>query len=130
MKRRLLDRRWFLQALGIASARIGLDVLGNQGSGGSLLAWAAESEEDSLLSGRPLVRYPEKTDLILLTSRPPQLETPMRYFEQAITPNDAFYVRYHIAPPTQIDASTWRLKIGGHVEQPLEFSLQDLQSKF
>lgn len=130
MRRRLLDRRWFLQALGIASARIGLDVLGNQGSGGSVLAWAAESEENSLLSGRPLVRYPEKTDLILLTSRPPQLETPMRYFEQAITPNEAFYVRYHITPPTQIDASTWRLKIGGHVEQPLELSLQDLQSKF
>ena len=36
----------------------------------------APDETDPILAGRPLVRYPEKTDLILLTSRPPQLETP------------------------------------------------------
>src|SRR2546423_1326484 len=29
-----------------------------------------------------LVRFPEKCDLILLTDRPPQLETPIRYFLQ------------------------------------------------
>jgi DMSO/TMAO reductase YedYZ molybdopterin-dependent catalytic subunit len=78
-----------------------------------------------------MVRYPEKTDLILLTSRPPQLETPMSYFERAITPNEAFYVRYHtFPPPTEIDLSTWRLRIGGQVEHPLELSIDDLKSKF
>ena len=67
------------------------------------------AETDPILAGRPLVRYPEKTDLILLTSRPPQLETPMKYFDHAITPNEAFYVRYHIFPiPTSIDLATWR----------------------
>ena len=94
------------------------------------LAWAAEGGEDPLLAGRPLVRYPGKTDLILLTSRPPQLETPMKYFESAITPNEAFYVRYHISPPTEVDLSTWRLKVTGHLDRPLELSLDDLQSKF
>jgi sulfite dehydrogenase len=130
MKRSLLDRRSFLRTLGTASAAAGICLWANKHLGDSWFAWAAESEEDPLLAGRPLVRYPEKTELILLTSRPPQLETPMKYFEHAITPNDAFYVRYHIYPPTEIDASTWRLKIVGHVEQPLEVSLQDLQSKF
>src|SRR5437762_3237303 len=91
---------------------------------------SALAQDDPVLAGRPLVRYPGKTDLILLTSRPPQLETPVKYFEQAITPNDAFYVRYHIYPPTDIDASSWRLKIGGHVERPVELSLEDLRSKF
>src|SRR5260370_686561 len=90
----------------------------------------AGEEENPLLGARPLVRYPGKTDLILLTSRPPQLETPLKYFENAITPNDAFYVRYHIAPPTSVDLSTWRLKIGGHVDKPLELSLDDLQTRF
>ena len=77
-----------------------------------------------------MVRYPGKTDLILLTSRPPQLETPIKYFESAITPNEAFYVRYHIPPPTEVDLSTWRLKIAGHLDKPLELSLDDLQGKF
>ena len=39
-----------------------------------------------------LVRFPEKTELILLTDRPPQLETPLHYFSQDITPNEAFFV--------------------------------------
>jgi sulfite dehydrogenase len=69
--------------------------------------------------------------LILLTSRPPQLETPMHYFDRAITPNEAFYVRYHIFPiPTSVDLSTWRLRVTGHVERPLELSLENLKSQF
>src|SRR5262245_19508721 len=46
---------------------------------------------------RPLVKYPQKRPLIRLTTRPPQLETPFAIFnEGAITPNDAFFVRYHL----------------------------------
>src|SRR5262245_32459702 len=51
---------------------------------------------------RPLVKYPQKRPLIRLTSRPPQLETPFSVFnEGTITPNDAFFVRYHLtlSPP-------------------------------
>jgi len=91
----------------------------------------AQGAADSLLAGRPMVRYPEKTDLILLTSRPPQLETPMSYFDRAITPNDAFFVRYHVFPiPTSVDLGTWRLKVHGRVDKPLELSLSDLKTKF
>jgi sulfite dehydrogenase len=117
------DRRAFLRRVGTAGA----GLLGSRLLGG--LAWAAQ-DESALLAGRPLVRYPGKTDLILLTSRPPQLETPLKYFENAITPNEAFYVRYHIPPPTSVDLSTWRLRIGGHVDKPLELSLDDLQRTF
>jgi DMSO/TMAO reductase YedYZ molybdopterin-dependent catalytic subunit len=114
----------------MGSVAVGASLWGRSFLGGSGLAWAAEDGEDALLAGRPLVRYPGKTDLILLTSRPPQLETPMKYFENTITPNDAFYVRYHIPPPTEVDLSTWRLKVAGHLDKPLELSLNDLQSKF
>src|SRR5678810_922287 len=54
---------------------------------------------------RPLVKYPQKRPLIRLTARPPQLETPFSVFNEGlITPNDAFFVRYHLAPaPPTID---------------------------
>ena len=122
----LRDRRGFLRGLAAASVTAGAGLSGE----GSMLAWAAQRAEDPLLAGRPLVRYPEKTELILLTSRPPLLETPMRYFETAITPNEAFYVRYHTFPPTNVDLSTWRLKISGQVDNPLELSMSDLQNQF
>ncbi len=78
---------------------------------------------------RELVAFPQKRPLILLTSRPPQLETPFEVFgENIITPNDAFFVRYHWSGiPTNIDASTYRLKIDGHVSRPLELSLRELR---
>jgi sulfite dehydrogenase len=78
-----------------------------------------------------LVRYPEKTELILLTDRPPQLETPLRYFSTDLTPNGSFYVRWHLSGiPTTVDLRTFRLEVGGHVSKPLSLSLQDLQTKF
>src|SRR5262245_46583275 len=91
----------------------------------------ALAQDDPVLAGRPLVRYPEKTDLILLTSRPPQLEPPMKYFDRAITPNEAFFVRYHVFPiPLEVDLATWRLRITGRVDRPLELSLDDLKTRF
>jgi len=125
----VLDRRQFLHAAATGAVALGATLWGNRLLPGHALAFA-EGVEDPLLSGRPLVRYPGKTDLILLTSRPPQLETPIKYFETAITPNEAFYVRYHIPPPTSVDLSTWRLKVTGQLDRPLELSMEDLQSKF
>ncbi|HEY3065365.1 MAG TPA: molybdopterin-dependent oxidoreductase [Methylomirabilota bacterium] len=107
--------------------------LGTLLGGGGLLGarTPALAQGDPLLGARPLVRYPEKTDLILLTSRPPQLETPMKYFDRAITPNEAFFVRYHVFPiPLEVDLATWRLRVGGRVDRPLELSLDDLKTKF
>ncbi len=77
---------------------------------------------------RKLVRFPEKTDMILLTSRPPQLETPLSYFKELITPNDAVFVRWHISQvPTSVDLSTWRIKVGGNTEKELQLSMDDLK---
>ena len=76
-------------------------------------------------------RFPEKTDLILLTDRPPQLETPLQYLKQDLTPNDAFFVRWHLAGiPTDVDTRTFKLNISGHVQNSLSLSLHDLRTKF
>ncbi len=81
---------------------------------------------------RPLVRMPGKREMILLTNRPPQLETPFGVFDEGlITPNDAFFVRYHLSGlPSEIDPRSFRLKIGGHVTAPLELTLESLQRDF
>ncbi len=81
---------------------------------------------------RPLVRMPGKREMILLTTRPPQLETPFGVFDEGlITPNDAFFVRYHLSGlPSEIDPRSFRLKIGGHVTAPLELTLESLQRDF
>ena len=82
---------------------------------------------------RPLVKYPQKRPLIRLTTRPPQLETPFEVFnESVITPNDAFFVRYHLSesPPLEVDADTFRLEVKGKVTSRLVLSIADLKSKF
>ncbi|WP_246694818.1 molybdopterin-dependent oxidoreductase [Methylobacterium sp. WL6] len=78
---------------------------------------------------RPLVAYPGKRPLLQMTARPPQLETPFAVFDEgAITPNDAFFVRYHLADiPTEIDPEAFRLDVKGHVDRPASFSLADLR---
>jgi DMSO/TMAO reductase YedYZ molybdopterin-dependent catalytic subunit len=78
---------------------------------------------------RELIAYPQKRPLIVLTSRPPQLETPFAVFaDAAVTPNDAFFVRYHWSGlPTSIDPAAYRLRVGGNVNAPLELSLDELK---
>ncbi len=121
-------RRAFLRhagALGAASAL-----------GGHVLSAIAAGNTDAPMvtlpfgnGERELVRFPQKRPMILLTSRPPQLETPFSVFaEGPITPNDAFFVRYHWSGiPTSVDPQAWRLKVGGSVNTALELSLNDLK---
>ena len=124
---RTVARRKFLSSL------VGL---GGVAAVGSLLGWDPEfawagSTPASQQDRQTLVRYPQKTDLILLTDRPPQLETPLQYFETDLTPNDAFFVRWHLSGiPTTVDPQSFRLEVAGHVSKPTSFSLSDLRSKF
>ena len=81
---------------------------------------------------RPLVSFPQKRPLMVLTTRPPQLETPFHIFDDHIlTPNDAFFVRWHLANiPTHVDPQKFHLTIHGHVDHPFSLSLQSLKEDF
>ena len=82
---------------------------------------------------RQLVAFPEKRPLIVLTTRPPQLETPFEIFNEGLlTPNDAFFVRYHNAGiPTSIAGDSHVIKIGGNAAgKPFELSVAELRSQF
>ncbi len=81
--------------------------------------------------GQSLARFPEKSELIMLTDRPPQLETPLFNFRQDLTPNEAFFVRWHLEGiPTRVDLDSFRLVIDGHVEKTLSLSLPELKDQF
>ena len=114
-----LNRREFMRLLSVAG-------------GGTLMApLITAADPDPKRTLEQLVRFPEKTDLILRTDRPPQLETPLRYFQADLTPNEAFYVRWHLEGiPTSIDPSAFRLQISGYVERPLSLSLAELRRQF
>lgn len=126
MRERDLNRRRFI--------RVAAGVAGGMAAVPGLIA--NETYEMPFENGsRELVRYPEKRPLIRLTSRPPQLETPMAAFNEGIlTPNDAFFVRYHLAgsPPSRdvLTPDVFRLNVAGAVRKPIEISIADLLRRF
>jgi len=103
---------------------------------GALLGSAAElgfSElPDGTLAAQSLYALPGKLPLIKKTFRPPNFETPVEYFRTPITPNKAFFVRYHLAGiPQSIKAEDWSLSVAGDsVERPLKLTLQQLKTEF
>lgn len=136
---RVLTRRKALKLLGASGGAVALSSLAPQG-------FAAEQESPQLkpiesFSGPadnphwnslgPYVAEPQKAPLILLTDRPVQLETPRHYFVSAFTPNEAFYVRWHLENiPNSIDLKDWKLRVEGNVDKPAAFSLPELIEKF
>ncbi len=78
-----------------------------------------------------LVNPEGKDSMLLLTDRPPNLETPLKYFLEDYTPNKVFFVRWHLASlPSKVNIDTFRLRVNGNVAKPLELSLEDLKTKF
>ncbi len=115
MDKKRVNRRDFLRTAGTFTA---LAAFGG-------VPWEAFAGD------RRLLRYPEKTDLLLLTSRPPQLEMPPRFFRELITPNDAVFVRWHLSNiPTEVDLRRWRLKVGGNTERKIALTMDQLQNDF
>jgi len=62
--------------------------------------------------------------LIVRMQEPRNLETPLSELFTGGT--EKFFVRSHFAVP-EVDAKTFKLTVGGHVEKPLELSLADLK---
>src|SRR5689334_15837694 len=117
----MLDRRELMKRAGMAALATGF---------GSTRAFALDTVTLPFDNGeRPLVTYPQKRPMIGLTSRPPQLETPFSIFNDGpITPNNAFFVRYHLADvPINIDPDTFTLEIKGKVDKPQKLSLRDIK---
>ncbi len=57
---------------------------------------------------------------------PPNLEFPFASLDSFITPTDRFFTRCHFPIP-KIDVQSWKLKVEGAVERPLELTYADLR---
>jgi DMSO/TMAO reductase YedYZ molybdopterin-dependent catalytic subunit len=134
-KQAALPRRDWLRTAGAATGALAL---------GDLAAFAQEAPAAKPLPGftgpganprwnsvGSFVSEPEKAPLLMLTDRPVQLETPRHYFSSAFTPNQAFYVRWHLDRiPNAVDLKRFRLRVEGNVRTPLALGLPELMSKF
>ena len=77
------------------------------------------------------VAFPEKRPLITYSDRPPLLETPRDAFTRAITPNDEFFVRWHMPKiPTHTYVSTYRINVDGEVDNQLSLSIENLKNDY
>jgi DMSO/TMAO reductase YedYZ molybdopterin-dependent catalytic subunit len=65
--------------------------------------------------------------MIVLSSRPEDLEMPLDGFKDWITPIDRFFVRCHTYTPERPNLSDWKLKVDGVVNQTLSLSMDDLK---
>jgi len=114
-----MKRRTFLKG---ALAGAGVTALGPE-------AFAARQPIDNRqLSTVP---FPQKRPMITYSDRPPLLESPRYVFAQPVTPNDLFFVRWHMPDiPTHIDLGTFRIKVNGLVENELSISVDDLKNDY
>jgi DMSO/TMAO reductase YedYZ molybdopterin-dependent catalytic subunit len=99
--------------------------------GAAPLATGSEGLPSGAVDSAVLEALPGKRALIKRTFRPPNYETPVGLFDPLYTPNDAFFVRWHLGVIPTPQAADWRLRIGGDsVATPREFTLAELQRDF
>jgi DMSO/TMAO reductase YedYZ molybdopterin-dependent catalytic subunit len=96
---------------------------------------AVEGDEPALPAGArdgaEWLTLAGKQPLIKRSYRPPNLETPRRWFGSVLTPNDAFFVRYHHAGIPEVALADWRLALSGpSLAKPLSFTLDELRRRF
>ncbi len=83
------------------------------------------------LEASVLKALPGKRPLIKRAYRPPNYETPVEDFDTIFTPNDAFFVRYHLEWIPDVAPAEWKLEVAGDaVERPLTLTLASLQHDF
>src|SRR5450631_1275759 len=128
----MITRRTLLGAAGASTASLSASYLLPQG--------VSPAASQPALNRSPLLpegtraeaildSLPGKRPLIKLSYRPPNYETPLEYFRTAITPNDAFFVRYHLSNIPAMDAKTWKLAVGGEgASGEIELNLDDLKA--
>jgi sulfite dehydrogenase (cytochrome) subunit A len=106
----------------------GLGALVTHEASAATFPWLSPDLPDGTRADAHLVQVPGKQPLIQLSDRPPNLESPIQAFKSAITPNDQFFVRYHLAGIPDMKAlENWKLEIGGDAaERPVRLGQQDL----
>lgn len=121
-QRQLMERRDFFKKAAVVA---GAAAIGTNTAEASITKQPIDDQQIAKIA------FPEKRPLIMYSDRPPLLETPRGIFTSVFTPNDLFFVRWHMPDiPTHIDPDTYTIHINGLVEKELHISLNDLKTKF
>lgn len=75
---------------------------------------------------------PGKSELLtILNDRPVNAETPAHLLDDALTPNELFFVRNNGLPPVNVDPANWIVSIEGEsVKQTRKYTIAELKKKF
>jgi len=122
----MITRRHLLETAGVGAALAisGLKFSNAEAAGAGL----TPGVPDGVASYATMAKLPGKKPLIELSDRPPNYETPLEYLRTAITPNDEFFVRYHLADIPEVDAKTYKIAVGGDgANNQVEITLDDLK---
>ncbi|HEY2621432.1 MAG TPA: molybdopterin-dependent oxidoreductase [Acetobacteraceae bacterium] len=118
-----MNRRQLLTGLGGATLVTG-SVNATEKPG-----WLSSVLPDGTREEATLEALPGKQKLIRLTDRPPNYESPIETFRTQVTPNDRFFIRYHLAGiPSMADLGKWSLTVGGEAaDRQVTLNLDDLR---
>jgi DMSO/TMAO reductase YedYZ molybdopterin-dependent catalytic subunit len=117
------------RAAGVPVVNADLDgprLLPRDGQAEPAVATAPAAPEDA--AARALDLLPGKRPLVRLSTEPLNYESPIDYLDAAITPNEAFFVRYNLPDVPRIEAERWTLAVGGAgAKGHAELNLADLR---
>ena len=119
-----INRRHFLGTSAAAGAMVGGFGRLAEAAGVGLTPGVPEG----VASYATMATLPGKKPLIELSDRPPNYETPLEYLRTPITPNDEFFIRYHLADIPEVKAEGYKIAVGGDgADGTAEITLDDLK---
>jgi sulfite dehydrogenase len=120
----MITRRHLLGTAGVSAALTVSGLKFAEAAGVSLSPGVPEG----VASVATMESLPGKKPLIKLSYRPPNYESPLEYFRTPITPNDEFFVRYHLSDIPVIKAENYKIAVGGDgANGQAEITLDDLK---
>lgn len=82
-------------------------------------------------SNLPFTLPGKRAGLVVLNDKPINAETPPELLDDALTPNDLFFVRNNGLPPENIDPGSWTLTIKGEAAGKTKtYTLAELKANF
>ena len=127
-----LKRRGFLKGAGLTamSAAVGAAIPFASNMPGGLIP-AALAQSAGAGDAPKILSMDGKAGLIVLQERPLNAETPAHLLDDDVTPIEKFFIRNNGNPPdATADPKAWKIRIDGEVNQPLELTLGELESRF
>ncbi len=114
------SRRTLLKGVGMATVATSLPPLG-----GALAQGAPAAK------GPKLLEMDGKAKLAVLGDKPLVAETQAELLDDAVTPTDKLFVRNNGQVPDNAgDAKSWKIKVDGEVNTPLEFTVAEMIGRF